>query len=200
MDIRTHTCKLGITYISLTDIAKIYRAFIFKKRRELKTLNVSQTVTNFPKSFYYSVKGRNGGTYVTISGLELFLTTRRITDIDFKKELYDFIKIKANPNSEGNLEGYFISLVIDFCSEMFKDLSFETQKPIEGKIFDLCINNFLVIEFDEVQHANKGQKENDLIKSKIIENSEYILIRINSREPFGRSLSHIYKKLKSHLL
>lgn len=187
MNISIVTSIEGVDYIKLSDFAKEYR------KRYNKEINISQALKNIPDKYIIVNRGRNSATFLNMCVVEMFFNSRRNIPADIIKDLYELIDIKLK-NKRNSLELFFIDLLSSFLKNMIHDIKLENQKTVGGKVFDLCVNNRLLIEFDELHHIN--QKENDYHKDKIAESNNYRLIRINSNSDYGLEISKIYKKIK----
>lgn len=177
----------GVDYVSLTDFAKEYRKLYSKK------LNIAQLTRGFPKRYILSTKGRHGSTFISTSIIELFFNSKRSVPSELVNRLYEHIKIKSIRKAN-NMELFFIDIVISFMRSMIHDIHIEKHRTIGYKNYDLCINDKILIEFDEYSHV--CQVENDSIKDSIANINGYKLIRVKSNSDYGVELANIYKKVK----
>lgn len=177
----------GIDYVSLTDFAREYRKLYSKK------LNISQLTRDLPKRYILSTKGRHGSTFISTSIIELFFNSKRSIPSELINRLYEHININSTRKTN-NMELFFIDIVISFIRSMIHDIHIEKHKTIDFKNYDLCINNKILIEFDEYSHI--CQIENDTAKDNIANINGYKLIRVKSNSDYGVELANIYKKVK----
>jgi len=191
MNISVITHADGFQYLCLSDFAKEYQKRYFKK------FNLSQSVKNIPDRYLIISQGRNGKTYINTSIIDMFFNTKRNIPIDIINEVNLIVKNSTSAKIN-NMELFFVDLVTSFLSDMIPNLEIIHQKTIKNKTFDLCINNKILIEFDEYDH--KYRQENDSLKNEIASDNGYTLIRVNSNSCYGYELSRIYKTVKNKLL
>ena len=177
------------TFISLTDIFKDYQDNYLEYP---KKLNLSVATKNVPKEYILKAQGAKVGTYLDICFLPQFLSKRRNINTTFKNELLK--ELKQNDLLYSNsFESFFCDLIEDFIKEEYPNIGIVRQKTLNNKNFDVCIDNKLLIEFDEYEH--RYLKQNDSSKDLIASNNNFKLLRFNSFDSYGKSLSKINKEI-----
>ena len=187
MKVNVITHADGFKYLCLSDFAKEF------EKKYKKKFNLSQSIKNIPDKYLIVTRGRNGITHINMCVLDIFFNSKRNIPSEFVEDLYKSLKINFDYKSN-SMESFFIDLVSQFINNMIPNLSLKRQKTIENKSFDLCINDKILIEFDEFNH--KYEVNNDCIKNEIAINNNYILIRVKSNSNYGIELSRIYKQVK----
>src|SRR5690606_33610666 len=188
MKIRIKTFGGLEPFVSLTDINKILQT------DSKRTINISNTLKSVPDTYKNIEQGAKKGSYIKCVYLEQYLSNRRNISLDFKMKIIDYVSSEIKIFKGCSLESMFIDYLESFLKEMIPTLVLERQKTIDFKVFDFCINNKLIIEFDESHH--KYTKPNDEEKDLILENKKYHLIRVKSYDSYGKSTALIYKQCK----
>jgi len=191
MDISIITHVDGHEYVCLSDLAKEYRKLYFKK------LNIAQSVKNIPDKYLIITNGRNGRTYLNKFMIDIFFNSKRNIPSEFVNMFYDYISVKSN-HKANNMELFFIDMLGSFLNNMINGIQLEKQKTINERVYDLCIGDKILIEFDESHHNYKSL--NDSKKNDIALINKYHLVRVKSNSDYGLELSKIYKKVKEYYL
>lgn len=107
--------------------------------------------------------------------------TRRI--IDYKLDRSAVVLInklaynKLNKEPFARNETMILSLIEKYC--VAKGIKYEFQFYLDGYIFDSCIGNKILLEFDEQHHENSKQRFIDKKKTKIAWRYDYELLRFD---------------------
>jgi len=110
---------------------------------------------------------------------------RSIVDYELDSRAIELIKKLSHNklNNEISLrnETAILSLLKKYCKA--KQLSFRFQYKLNGYRYDCCINNKVLIEFDESHHlASKRQMTIDACKDEVAENFNYTLVRFGIQQ------------------
>lgn len=176
----------NVLYYSFTDVV-----------RHSKT-NITQESFIVPSNHIIKgTKGRGSTTYIDKDGLKIWYSNKRRIKCN-KLDLY----LRKNIGIDKKIvssESLFIGILIDFLKE-FDNISIKREFNILNYSVDLCINNELVVEFDEYGHFMSQDKiSNDKYRQIEIEKLGYNFIRIKSSDPYGKSIHKIYKETKKIL-
>jgi len=98
-------------------------------------------------------------------------------DIDAIKLLERISSHKLNKSIRLRNETVILTMVKKYC--VLKGIPFNFQFRINEFTYDCCINNHILIEFDEQQHRRSIQKLIDEKKNKTSQLNGYELIRFN---------------------
>jgi len=106
--------------------------------------------------------------------------TRKVIDFDLDdnaiKVLKDISCNKLKKSPKARSETMFLSLVEKYCK--IKNIKFDFQFRLDGYVFDCCVNNNILIEFDEPHHCEKRQTIKDRAKDTSSEKNNYKIIRV----------------------
>lgn len=193
MDIQLYTNPEGRRFASLTDFAKEYEKKLKKK------FNTSQAVKSIPSYYLEKTRGRNGTTFLDIEFLPYFFSTKRNIPTDLVQSFIKEINVKIDRRETyGSLESIFIDNLEGFFKTILPTISIKRQYQIGDFFYDACIENKILIEFDESHH--KYNKKNDIVKSKVALKNQMHLIRVSSNSNYGKEIAKIYKIYKTKVI
>ena len=177
-------------YLCLTDVVNYLR---------LKdvNLNLSLAIKSYPSDWFLKVgRGRNGSTYINKDYVEYFFSRKRNIPKEYINQVFESVAMRSVGITNTHLERAFFDILDSFLKELLPNTSIKYQYSLEGFCFDSIINDKLIIEFDEYQHQTDVVKTNDLNKEISAKNNNKELIRINSKDNYGKSCAIVYKTVK----
>jgi len=177
--------KNGELFISLTDL------FSSKfKRKYGRSFNISQSVRNMPDIYIHKTRGRKGATFISANIMHFFLSSKRNIPMEFKRDILQSLS-EDNLLLNGSQESFFVDILQSFLKSAFPNMSFLRQFQLKNKLFDACIGNKVLIEFDEEEHLNT--KKNDDYKDSLADANSYRIMRVKSKSDYGKSIHEIYR-------
>lgn len=190
-DLKIETKEIkGDLFVSVTDIAKIY------KNRFKKPINVATMLVDVPYNLKHIKKGRKGCSFLSVSALDTFFFSRRVFTVDFVNSIYDALDLTSQCVCESR-ESSFGTLLESFLDKVIPNHKMIRQFGFNGKTYDFCVFDKILIEFDENNHKNCI--ENDKEKDLLAELNGYHLFRVNSQNLYGESLGDLYLSIVSVL-
>ena len=190
-DLKIETKEIkGDLFVSVTDIAKIY------KNRFKKPINVATMLVDVPCNLKHTKKGYKGCSFLSVSALDTFFFSRRVFTVDFVNSIYDALDLTSQYICESR-ESSFGTLLESFLDKVIPNHKMIRQFGFNGKVYDFCVFDKILIEFDENNHKNCI--ENDKEKDLLAELNGYHLFRVNSQNLYGGSLGDLYLSIVSVL-
>ena len=158
----------------------VYARDIYKNMEYARWENFNNLVE---KASQLINNGVGNGTIKRITKLVTIGSGAKRSIIDYELDM-DAIKLlerisshKLNKSIRLRNETIILTMVKKYC--ILKEIPFNFQFRINGFTYDCCVNNSILIEFDEQQHQRSGQTAIDEKKNIVAQLNGYELIRFN---------------------